>query len=68
MVYLAAHLGTITRRAGIGGPVTAQKLGPMAESYGFSARAAMNALESTSYGLEYARMTRLLPKAIGMVA
>jgi hypothetical protein len=66
-VYLAAHLATISRRAGAGGPVTAEKLGPMAQSYGFSG-GTVRSFDSTGYGMEYERLTRLLPRAIGVVA
>ena len=64
MIMLAAHLGTVAKRQGVGGPVTSEKLGEMARSYGFMG--GRSALSTTAYGMEFERMVRLLPRAVGI--
>lgn len=64
MVYLAAHLGTLTKRKGAG-PVTMEKLGAMERGYGMIP--GHDALALTAYGVEYERMIKLLPVALGAV-
>ena len=63
--YLAAHIGTLSRRSGAG-PVTGEQLGQMSRQYA-STFLLKSLLGQTSYGLEYLRMIRLLPTSIGVV-
>jgi hypothetical protein len=59
--YLAAHLGTITLRgaSGAAGPVTSEKVGPLARSYAAPYSDSTD-LESTPYGQEYLRLINTL--------
>lgn len=66
--YLAAHLGTLSRRAGAGGPVVSESVGQVSRSYAASIASGAAMLESTSYGLEYKRLLRQLPGARFTVA
>lgn len=52
-IYLAAHLGTVTRRgaSGAAGPVTGQSAGGLRRSYGLIS--APGYLGTTSYGIAY---------------
>ena len=59
--YLAAHLATISRKRGQG-PTTAQSAGQISQS--FANMMQFGALGTTSYGLEYQRLLRLLPDAV----
>lgn len=55
-IYLAAHLGLMTKRAGSGaaGPVTAESAGLVRRAYGLLAQAAgANSLAGTMYGQLY---------------
>jgi hypothetical protein len=57
VAYLAAHILTLSGRAGVSGAVTAQSEGGLSESYG-QVMGGRDALASTSYGAEYDRMSR----------
>jgi hypothetical protein len=55
-IYLAAHIGTLTMRAGSGaaGPVTSESAGTLRRSYGmYAAWAGSGALGSTQFGQMY---------------
>lgn len=55
--YLAAHLATLSKRAGAAGPIQSQAVGGVSVSYAVSAMAAV--LAATAYGQEYQRLQRL---------
>lgn len=57
VAYLAAHILTLTSRAGASGPVTSQSEGGLSESFGTVA-GSRNNLTSTSYGAEFERLSR----------
>jgi len=54
-IYLAAHIGTLTRLAGGGtaGPVTSSSAGGLRRSFGLISMATGSALGSTRYGQMY---------------
>lgn len=54
--YLTAHLMTMRRRRGDGGPVTEKHAGAEGISYGMYTR--QSALTQTAYGLEYLQLMR----------
>jgi hypothetical protein len=55
---LAAHMATVSGRAGAGGAVQSQSVGGVSISFAVQATAGTG-LHSTSYGQEYARLLRL---------
>jgi hypothetical protein len=61
--YLVAHLGTLTKRAGVGA-VISERVGDVGRTY---AELGSGVLDSTTYGAEYQRLTRLLGDARGPV-
>jgi hypothetical protein len=61
--YLAAHLATVGKRAGVGGPVTHQSVGQVSQSFAASVAQGAAHLGSTSYGLEYERLLYSLAAA-----
>jgi hypothetical protein len=68
LAYLAAHLGTISKRGGTGpgGVIASETVGPSSRSYAVAA-AAPGALGSTLYGQEYQRLTQGLATCRGTV-
>ncbi len=63
-VYLAAHLATLSKAKGKG-PVTAEAVGQVSRSY--ASLLQFGRLGLTSYGVEYERLVRLTPAALGEV-
>lgn len=66
--YLAAHLGTILRRRGAGGPVVGESVGSVSRQYSASIAAGAAMLGSTSYGIEFERQLMTLAAARFTVA
>lgn len=64
--YLAAHLATMSNRAGVGGMVIAEALGPMSTQYGLPP-GVRGTFAMTSYGIEFERLVSLLPASLGFV-
>lgn len=58
-IYLACHMGEINLRNGIGGAVTHEDVGADSISFGYAApyKGSIDALETTSWGLEFQRIT-----------
>ncbi len=58
-IYLAAHMGEILRRQGIGGAVTGESISAESVSFSYAApfHGAISSLETTSWGLEFQRLT-----------
>lgn len=54
-IYLAAHVAASVQQgaSGSAGPVTSEKVGDLARSYGFSGFLSFSALEGTAYGRLY---------------
>jgi hypothetical protein len=63
--YLAAHMATLALRQG-SGPTSSEQLGPMATTF-VNLIQIHGTLGTTAYGVEYLRMVRLLPSALGLV-
>lgn len=61
-VWLAAHLATISKRGGAGGPVMSQTVGQVSQSYA-TTMSALSLLGATAYGQEYERLILTLPAA-----
>lgn len=57
VAYLAAHILTMSKRAGSAGTVTSKTEGSL--SIGYGAQSVMGALGATSYGQELSRINRL---------
>lgn len=64
-VWLAAHLGTLTKRAGRAGPVTQEAVGQVSHSFGVPL---MSLLNATVYGQEFERLLLNQPAARWQVA
>lgn len=65
-MYLAAHLATVSRRRG-DGPTTQRSEGQISASYADMMQA--GPLGTTSYGVEFERLIRILPRiAFGFVS
>lgn len=56
--YLAAHKGTLAKRAGAAGSVQSIAVGGVSVNYGSGAQMGTG-LDSTSYGVEYKRLCHL---------
>ncbi len=58
-IYLAAHMGEINLRNGVGGAVTHESVGADSISFGYAApyKGQIDSLETTSWGLEFQRIT-----------
>jgi hypothetical protein len=52
-IYLAAHLGTVSIRCGVPGPVVGESVGLVSRSYAVLASAGAYALAASIYGLQY---------------
>jgi hypothetical protein len=61
--YLAAHLATMSKRAGTGGAVVSESVGSVSRSYAVAPTTA--AMTSTGYGQEFCRLQNLLGAARG---
>lgn len=59
--YLTAHLATMTLRRGAAGPITDVGAGPAKITYGELKGKYPDALDSTSYGVEYKRIRNQVP-------
>lgn len=60
-IYLAAHMAEIGKRVGgIAGAVTSENVAAESISFGYTApiKGAIEALETTSWGLEFQRLTK----------
>lgn len=66
--WLAAHIATVARRRGPGGPVTAETVGSVSRMYSASIAAGAAQLGSTAYGIEFERQLMNLPAARFTVA
>jgi hypothetical protein len=68
-IYLAAHLGTISKRAGSGaaGPVTDESAGNVHRSYAAATMATAYALGATMYGQQYLALTEMSLAAAPLV-
>lgn len=67
-VFLAAHLGTLTKRGGNGqgGPVASESIGGISRGYAaFSPMGTDPMLDSTSWGKEFRRLRRMLGSTKG---
>lgn len=64
-IYLAAHMGEIVMRSGIGGAVTGETVGADSISFSYTApiKGAIESLETTSWGLEFQRLTNSSARA-----
>lgn len=62
--YLAAHYGTLSRSRGKG-PISDESVGQLSRSYAPLLQFGM--LGQTAYGVEYQRLSRLTPAALGAV-
>lgn len=60
--YLAAHLATLSRRAGSGGAVVSESVGDVSRAYS-TGDALASDLEATAYGKEFRRLIKTLPLA-----
>jgi len=61
-IYLAAHFGSVQKRArqGIGGPVTSESAGALRRSYGLSAMpSGEEGLGTSMYGMSYLTILRM---------
>lgn len=58
-IYLAAHMGEVLKRDGIGGAITGETVGADSISFSYTApiKGAIESLETTSWGLEFQRLT-----------
>jgi hypothetical protein len=65
MRYLCAHLGTMALRRG-SGPVASETVGPLSRSY-VNMVTLSGLYGATPYGVEYRRLIKLLPCALGQV-
>lgn len=63
--FLAAHYGSLALRKG-SGFITEEHVGQLGRSYAVPAWL-KSSLGLTSYGIEYRRLTTLLPSVLGMV-
>ena len=63
--YLAAHLGTLSRKRGEG-PTSEKSAGGLSESY--QSLLQFGNLGLSAYGVEYERLLYMTPAALGMVA
>ncbi len=61
-LYLAAHMGAMTRRGGSAGAVTAERAGEVSRAYAAPAVMA-GALAATAYGQEFKSLIENLPGA-----
>lgn len=63
--YLAAHLGALSKR-GLNGPVASQTVGPVTRTF-MQFALSKGSLGTTPWGLEYLRISALLPAVFGSV-
>jgi Protein of unknown function (DUF4054) len=63
--FLAAHIGTLSLNGGTGA-VTQEAVGQLSRSYATPSKLE-NDLDMTSFGLQYRRLSRMLPTVMGLV-
>ena len=51
--YLTAHMLTVSKRKGIAGMVTGERVGSISRNYGHATRDPIDEFDSTSYGVHY---------------
>jgi hypothetical protein len=68
-IYLAAHMGELLKRQGIGGAITNETVGAESISFSYTAplKGAIESLETTSWGLEFQRITNSTRARLPMV-
>lgn len=68
-IYLAAHSGEILKRQGIGGAITGEDVGADSIHFSYTAplKGAIESLETTSWGLEFQRLTNSTYARLPMV-